>query len=90
MSTSAVKFAILFSRILRHSRNSRKFSPAKITESTVCNMKQWSICKHITIVTFLYCSYFYKIHMQVLICAKQPKVGNRSVNSFQQCMFRED
>ena len=32
---SAVKFAILFSRILRHSRNSRKFSPAKITESTV-------------------------------------------------------
>ena len=32
---SAVKFAILFSQILRHSRNSRKFSPAKITESTV-------------------------------------------------------
>ena len=37
MSLSVVKFAFLFSRILRHSRNSRKFSPAIITEITVCN-----------------------------------------------------
>ena len=35
MSLSVVKFAILFSQILRHLRNLQNFSPTKITESTV-------------------------------------------------------